>query len=34
MSEFEADFAAGDFWYYCSVPVHREAGMEGKLTVQ
>lgn len=33
-ADFSADFAAGDFAYYCSVPGHRQAGMEGKLTVK
>jgi plastocyanin len=32
--DFTADFAAGEYVYYCSVPGHRPAGMEGKLTVK
>ena len=34
VSSFSADFTAGTYTYYCSVPGHREGGMEGKLTVK
>jgi plastocyanin len=33
-SKFQADFDAGTYTYYCSVPGHKQAGMQGKLTVK
>jgi plastocyanin len=34
VSKFTATFAAGTYTYYCSVDGHRQAGMQGKLTVK
>ena len=33
-ADFSADFGAKTYTFYCSVPGHRQAGMEGKLTVK
>ena len=32
-TEASADLEAGDYPFYCSIPGHREGGMEGTLTV-
>jgi uncharacterized cupredoxin-like copper-binding protein len=34
VSKFTATFAPGTYTFYCSVPGHRQAGMEGKLVVK
>ena len=34
VSKVSADLKAGEYTFYCSVPGHRQGGMQGKLTVK
>ena len=34
ISQFSATFASGKYTFYCSVPGHRQAGMQGTLTIK